>query len=130
MGLKATALPSNKLLVALVGGGLHRIVNGEKANPLVHQLAERLKVASSQCWMATASITIDDHGISSIKNTNILWETVGHHRGRHKVRRAFFKALGQQHDAGTVFVGQRPVASRPGNHHDLLGFGYSAQHER
>ena len=124
---ETATLPCDKLLVALVGGGLHGVVNGEKSNSPVHQLAESLKVVATERGMASTAIAINHHGISPVENTNILWETVGHDRGLHKIRRAFLEALGQQHDASAVLVGQRPVASRAGNHHDLLGFGHRAK---
>ena len=38
--LKTTALPLDKFLVALIGGGLNRIMNSKKANPLIHQFGE------------------------------------------------------------------------------------------
>ena len=129
MRLETAALPGGEFLVALSGGGLHGVMDGEETGALVHQLAKQLKVVALQRGMAAAAIAVNHHGIRAFKDTAILGKPVGDHGGLHEISSAFLEAFGQQHDAGAVFVGERPVALRAGNHHHLLGRSQRAQSE-
>ena len=129
MRLKTAALPSGEFLVALSGGGLHGVMDGEETGALVHQLAKQLKVVALQRGMAAAAIAVNYHGICAFKDAAILGKPVGDHGGLHEISRPFLEAFGQQHNAGTVFVGERAVALRAGNHHHLLGRSQRADGE-
>ena len=129
MRLETAALPGGEFLVALSGGGLHGVMDGEETGALVHQLTKQLKVVALQRGMAAAAIAVNYHGICAFKDAAILGEPVGDHGGLHEISSAFLEAFGQQHDAGAVFVGERSVALRAGNHHHLLGRSQRAQSE-
>ena len=129
MRLETAALPGGEFLVALSGGGLNGVMDGEETGALVHQLAKQLKVVALQRGMAAAAIAVNYHGICAFKDAAIRGEPVGDHGGLHEISSAFLEAFGQQHDAGTVFVGERSVALRAGNHHHLLGRSQRAQSE-
>ena len=129
MGLKAAALPRDEFLVALVGGGLHGVVDGEETDALLHHAAEHFEVVATQRRVPSAAVAVDYHRSHIAKNVVVLWPTVEHHGGCHKVAGIFLQTLGQQHDARLVFVRQRPVALPAGDHHHLLWLGHRAKRE-
>ena len=129
MRLETATLPGDELLVAFGSGGLHGVMDGEETGALVHQLAKQLKVVALQRGMAAAAIAVNHHGIRAVKDAAILGEPVGDHGGLHEIGSALLEAFGQQQDAGTVFVGERAVALRAGNHHHLLGRSQRADGE-
>ena len=129
MCFKTAALPFDEFLVAFVGGGLHGVMDREKPHPLVHEFAKQSEVVASQRRMATTAVTVNDHGIGAIKHAGVRGKSVGDDGGRHEIGSPFLQTLGQQHDTGAVFMGERTVALRASNHHHLFGCGQSGDRQ-
>ena len=129
MCFKTAALPLDEFLVAFVGGGLHGVMDCEKPDPLVHEFAKQSEVVASQRGMAASAVAVNHHGIGAVKHAGVLGKPIGDNGGRHQIGSPFLQALGQQHDTGAVFVGERAVALRACNHHHFFGCGQSGDRQ-
>ncbi len=66
--LEATALPRDEFFVALFGDWLDGVMDGEKPNALVHELAEQFQIFPLQRRMASAAVAINHHRIRALEN--------------------------------------------------------------